>query len=93
MAWVDRVRNGDKRGAPGMVRISLGCYNDRSDVDVTVAALEQIVNGDIAGDYRADVDGSYQPAGYIEPTLYSLTGPRARRSRRFPRRMRPTMAR
>jgi selenocysteine lyase/cysteine desulfurase len=75
MAWVDRVRHGDKRGAPGMVRISFGCYNNRRDVDLTVAALQQIIAGDIAGEYRADVDGSYQPAGYIEPMLYSLDAP------------------
>ena len=75
MAWVDRVRHGDKRGAPGMVRISFGCYNDRHDVDLAVAALEQIVAGDITGKYRADIDGSYHPAGYIEPTLYSLDAP------------------
>jgi selenocysteine lyase/cysteine desulfurase len=74
-AWVDRVRHGDKRGAPGMVRISFGCYNNRRDVDVTLAALEQIIAGDIYSDYRADVDGSYQPAGYIEPMLYSLDAP------------------
>ena len=37
MAWVERVSRGDKRGAPGMVRISFGCYNDRSDVDRAVA--------------------------------------------------------
>jgi selenocysteine lyase/cysteine desulfurase len=74
-AWVERARQGDKRGAPGMVRISHGCYNDRSDVDVIVAALEQIVAGDIAGNYRADMDGSYTPVGYDEPMLYSLDAP------------------
>jgi selenocysteine lyase/cysteine desulfurase len=71
-AWADRVRRGDKRGAPGMVRISFGCYNDIGDVDRVVEALQQIVAGDIAGDYRSDVDGSFRPAGYIEPALYSL---------------------
>ena len=58
-----------------MVRISFGCYNDRRDVDVIVAALEQIVAGDIAGDYREDIDGSYAPAGYTEPVLFSLDAP------------------
>jgi cysteine desulfurase / selenocysteine lyase len=75
MAWVDRVRHGDKRGAPGMVRISFGCYNDMCDVDRTVVALEQIIAGDIAGDYRADIDGSLRPFGYVEPALYSLDAP------------------
>ncbi len=58
-----------------MVRMSFGCYNDRRDVDVIVAALEQIVAGDIAGDYRADMDGSFAPLGYDEPMLYSLDAP------------------
>ena len=76
MDWVERVRRGDKRGAPGMVRISFGCYSNRSDVDLTVAALQQIAAGDIAGNYRADLDGSYTPVGYVEPMLYSLDAPR-----------------
>ena len=75
MAWVDRVRHGDKRGAPGMVRISFGCYNDVRDVDRTVDALERIISGDIAGDYRADIDGTFRPVGYVEPALYSLDTP------------------
>lgn len=71
-AWADRVGRGDKRGAPGMVRISFGCYNDADDVDRVVAAVEQIVAGDISGDYRTGPDGSLRPAGYIEPAGYSL---------------------
>jgi hypothetical protein len=58
-----------------MGRISVGCYNDMCDVDRTLASLEQIISGDIAGDYRADTDGTFRPAGYIEPALYSLDAP------------------
>ena len=65
--WFERVRAGDKREAPGLVRISFGCYNDIADVDRVVDALEQIVAGDIAGVYRCDDDGSYRPRGYVEP--------------------------
>ena len=72
MVWVDRARDGDKRGAPGMVRISFGCYNDSHDVDVAVAALEQLIAGEIAAAYRADRDGSFHPVGYVEPTMFSL---------------------
>jgi selenocysteine lyase/cysteine desulfurase len=68
----DRLRHGDKRGVPGMVRISLGAYNTIDDVDRTVTAMHQIVAGRIAGCYRADIDGSYHPSGYDEPALYSL---------------------
>ena len=72
--WVEQATNDDKRGAPGMVRISFGCYNTAHDVDVAVNGLEQIVAGELAADYRADVDGSFHPAGYVEPLLFSLDG-------------------
>ncbi|HEY5875176.1 MAG TPA: hypothetical protein VIT64_07750, partial [Ilumatobacteraceae bacterium] len=71
-AWVESARAGDKRGVPGLVRISLGCYNDVDDVDRVVQGLERVVEGDIAADYLADVDGSFHPAGYVEPMLFSL---------------------
>ena len=71
-AWIDRARNGDMRGAPGMVRLSLGCYNDAHEVDVAVAALRQLIAGEIAADYRADHEGAFHPSGYVEPTLFSL---------------------
>jgi selenocysteine lyase/cysteine desulfurase len=74
-AWVDRARQGDKRGAPGMVRISFGCYNDSGDVDIAVAALERLIAGEIAANYRADCDGSFHPVGYVEPTMFSLDKP------------------
>lgn len=72
MAWVDRIRDGDKRGAPGMVRISFGCYNDSSDVDVAVGALEQLIAGEIAASYQVARDGSFHPIGYVEPVMFSL---------------------
>jgi selenocysteine lyase/cysteine desulfurase len=75
LAWFDRVGRGDKRDSPGMVRISFGCYSDTDDVDRVVRGLEQIVAGHIAGDYQCDDDGSYHPAGYVEPLLYALDGP------------------
>ena len=55
-----------------MVRISFGCYNDSSDVDVAVAALEQLVAGEMAAVYGSDRDGSFHPVGYVEPTMFSL---------------------
>jgi len=71
-SWVRRVGAGDKRGAPGMVRMSLGCYNDRSDVDRAVDGLRRVVAGDIAGQYWSEADGSFHPEGYAEPMLFSL---------------------
>jgi hypothetical protein len=70
--WVDRVRQGDKRDAPGFVRISLGCYSDRADLDRALTALEQIVGGDIAARYEQGCDGSYRPRDYDEPRLFDL---------------------
>ena len=40
-AWLARARNGDKQGAPGLVRFSVGCYNTADDVDRAVDALER----------------------------------------------------
>ena len=58
-----------------MVRISFGCYNDAGDIDVAVAALEQLIAGDIGATYRADRDGSFHPIGYMEPAMFSLDRP------------------
>ena len=69
---IERARRGDVRDAPGMVRISFGCYNDIDDVDRAVDALEQLVAGDIRGRYRCDDDGTYAPDGYAEPLLFTL---------------------
>ncbi len=74
-ALVERARDGDKRGAPGMVRISFGCYNDSHDVDVAVEALGHLINGDVAATYEAERDGSFHPVGYVEPTMFSLDKP------------------
>lgn len=72
LAWVDRAGRGDKRGAPGLVRMSLGCYNDETDIDRAVEGLERTVAGDTSGTYLADRDGSFHPRGYVEPLLFDL---------------------
>jgi selenocysteine lyase/cysteine desulfurase len=72
--WMRRVRDGDKRGAPGMVRISFGCYSDETDIDRAVDALEHVAAGEIAGTYRCDDHGDYKPLGYREPALYNVGG-------------------
>jgi cysteine desulfurase/selenocysteine lyase len=70
--WARRARDGDKRGAPGMVRISFGCYNDTADVDRAVAALGCIAAGDFDGSYRSDAHGEFRPIGHREPALFAL---------------------
>jgi hypothetical protein len=72
---LDRARVDEHRGAPGMVRISLGAYNDMADIDRAVRALEWLVAGDVQGRYRADSDGSFVPDGHVEPLLFDLGPP------------------
>jgi cysteine desulfurase / selenocysteine lyase len=73
--WLGRARVDERAGAPGMVRISLGAFNDMADIDRAVRALEWLVAGEVQGRYRADSDGSFVPDGYIEPLLFDLGPP------------------
>ena len=61
--WLEQIRHGDKRHAPGLVRISLGLYNVRSEIDRLVDALQSIAAGDIAAAYRVDGHGEHHPVG------------------------------
>ena len=55
---------------PGMVRLSLGLYNTRDDVDALADMLERIVRRDYHGDYFRDAgSGDYRPAGYEDAIL------------------------
>ena len=67
---LDCARADEHRGA-GMVRISLGAYNDMADIDRAVRALEWLVAGEVQGRYRADSDALFVPDGYVEP-LFDL---------------------
>ena len=45
---------------PGMVRASLGCYSNESDIDALVEMLERILHGEVRGNYRQDrASGAY----------------------------------
>jgi cysteine desulfurase/selenocysteine lyase len=67
-SWRQEIRRGNRANMPGMVRISLGCYNNQEDVDRAVEMLHQIARGDIRGDYVLDpASGEYTPAGFQEP--------------------------
>jgi selenocysteine lyase/cysteine desulfurase len=59
--WVDDARRGDLHAAPGLVRISLGCYNDHDDVDRAVEGLQRILADDVAPTYLQQPDGSFAP--------------------------------
>ena len=54
-------------GVPGAVRVSLGAYNGRADLDRLVAAVEQVVAGAVRGRYVQGPDGQWAPVAYREP--------------------------
>jgi selenocysteine lyase/cysteine desulfurase len=73
-AWKERVLRGDKRGMPGMVRASFGCYSDTEDVDRLVEMLDRVARGDYRGKYEVDpASGEYLPEGYREPLARFFT--------------------
>jgi cysteine desulfurase / selenocysteine lyase len=55
---------GDHRGVPGLVRISLGCYNTREEIDIAAGALAKIARDQYQGRYVQGMDGHYHPEGY-----------------------------
>jgi cysteine desulfurase/selenocysteine lyase len=46
------VIDGNKSRMPGLVRASLGCYSNESDIDALVEMLERILRGESKGAYR-----------------------------------------
>lgn len=59
---------GDKSKMPGMVRMSIGCYTTREDIDRLIEMLERVRAGDYAGEYEVvKATGEYIPVGYQEP--------------------------
>ena len=46
---------------PGMVRISLGAYNTRDDIDAAVAMLSRVAGNRLACRYQRTPDGEYAP--------------------------------
>jgi selenocysteine lyase/cysteine desulfurase len=66
--WKTRALAGDRAAMPGMVRMSVGCYNDEGDIDRMVVMLKRIAAGDYRGQYEVEVSsGEYKPTGYHEP--------------------------
>ncbi len=55
----------DRREVPGMIRISFGLYNDLSDIDALIDALEKIRRGEFQGTYVQDMpSGEFHPLGW-----------------------------
>ncbi len=57
------ARQGDLRRMPGLVRLSLGCYNTTAEIDAAAEALERIAYGEVRGRYVQERDGSFRPEG------------------------------
>ena len=63
--WRRQMLGGDRSNMPGLVRMSFGCYNDRSDVDRLVSMLYRVAEGDYMGDYQLDrASGEYTPKNF-----------------------------
>jgi cysteine desulfurase/selenocysteine lyase len=76
--WLPEHLAAHRADRPGMVRLSLGVYNTREDVDALADMLERIVRRDYRGHYvRAPGSGDYTPAGYEDAILehFSLVFP------------------
>lgn len=62
--WRWEALAGDKSNMPGMVRVSFGHTNSRSDIDRLVVMLKRIVRGEYEGRYQVDPrTGDYTPEG------------------------------
>ena len=67
-SWRDDFLAGDKSKMPGMVRMSLGCYSSKEDVDRLITMIKKVAAGDYAGEYVVVKEtGEYVPKGYSEP--------------------------
>jgi selenocysteine lyase/cysteine desulfurase len=61
----EQVRKGDKSQLPGIVRISLGCYNTKEEIDYLATILARIANNDYMGEYLVDKHtGVYYPHNF-----------------------------
>ena len=57
-----------------MVRISLGVYNTRKEIDSLVDMLGRISRNDYQGQtYQVPESGDYEPVGYQDPALSQLS--------------------
>jgi cysteine desulfurase/selenocysteine lyase len=63
--YQQQIISGTRAKLPGLVRISLGCYNNEADIDRLIEMLERIVYDDYKGEYVQDyASGEYWPRGY-----------------------------
>jgi selenocysteine lyase/cysteine desulfurase len=68
--WPPEYLEAHRNERPGMVRISLGVYNTRDEIDALVQMLERVTRDDYRGRYRrAAGSGDYIPADYDDAIL------------------------
>lgn len=61
----EQILHGDRRAVPGLVRISFGLYNEESEIDCLVEALQHVARGDYQGNYVQDIaSGDFTPTGW-----------------------------
>jgi selenocysteine lyase/cysteine desulfurase len=79
------VISGDKSSMPGMVRASLGCYNNEEDIDRLVEMLQRVVRKEYAGSYvQSRSSGAFAAQGFHPsfasrvPLLAGMLGHRER---------------
>jgi len=61
----NRAMSCDSASLPGMVRASLGCYNNREDIDAFLVMLEKIARREFQGKYEIDPEtGSYREENF-----------------------------
>ncbi len=61
----EEVIGGNKSNMPGMVRASLGCYNNEEDIDRLVEMLQRVVRKEYRGAYRQDrATGAFHAEGF-----------------------------
>lgn len=83
--FVEEILAGNKSRTPGMVRTSLGCYNNESDIEALVDILEHMVRREYKGKYVQDIaSGMFHPEGYAADyehyfSFFDTRGPVAKR--------------
>jgi selenocysteine lyase/cysteine desulfurase len=71
-AYKARILNHDRSTAPGLVRISFGCYNTIEEIDRLTSLLRRVVSGDYSDDYVVDkASGLYLPRSFYPGILES----------------------
>ena len=59
------ILSGNKSHVPGMVRASLGCYNNKEDIDIFIETLERIVRNEYRGSYELNpATGTFGAKGF-----------------------------